>query len=90
MGSNIFNLLAVLGIPAFVGAFSHHPFVIQDEGLNHFGIPMMLLATSLLLIASLFKKLPRSFGALFLLLYIFFMVGSFMKVDLKVIWDSLV
>jgi cation:H+ antiporter len=90
IGSNIFNLLAVLAIPALVGAFSNHPFLIQDESLNVFGIPMMLLATGLLLLTSLFKKMPRSIGVLFLLLYLFFMVGSFMKINLKTLLEQLI
>jgi cation:H+ antiporter len=90
MGSNIFNLLAVLAVPALVGAFTNHPFLVHDESLNVFSIPMMLLATGLLLLASLFKKMPKSIGILFLLLYIFFMVGSFMKTNLKTVFEQLV
>lgn len=90
MGSNIFNLLAVLAIPALVGALTNHPFIIQDESLNVFGIPMMLLATGLLLATSLFNKMPRSFGVLFLLLYIFFMVGSFLKINLNTLLGELI
>lgn len=90
MGSNIFNLLAVLGIPAIIGSLSNHPFIVPDDSLNHFGIPIMLLATFLLVFFSFFKKLPRSMGLLFIILYLFFMVGSFMKLDLNLLYDKLI
>lgn len=82
MGSNIFNLLAVLAIPAFVGMLNFKPYLVGDPGFNQFSIPIMLIATALLLIASFFKRTPRSLGVLFILMYIFFMVGSFLKVNL--------
>ena len=90
MGSNIFNLLAVLSIPALIGAFTNHPFVVEDASLNVLGITMMILATALLLAASFFKKMPRSLGVLFILIYLFFMVGSFMKINLKTILGQLI
>lgn len=82
MGSNIFNLLAVLAIPAIAGILNQKAYYVSDESFNQFSIPMMLVATALLIVASFFKETPRSLGALFLLLYIFFMVGSFLKVNL--------
>ena len=83
LGSNIFNLLAVLGIPAMVGYIAHKPYIVVDPGFNKFGIPLMIGATILLIIASLFKQTPKAFGILFILLYIFFMIGSFLKIDLS-------
>ena len=82
MGSNIFNLLAVLAIPTVVGVFSQKPYFVDDDGFNQFAIPLMLFATLLLVLVSFFKVTPRSFGVLFLLLYIFFVVGSFLKINL--------
>lgn len=82
MGSNIFNLLAVLAIPTIVGGLSHRPYFVDDDGFNQFAIPLMLIATFLLVLVSFFKVTPRSFGALFLLLYVFFLVGSFLKINL--------
>ncbi|MCB9257141.1 MAG: calcium/sodium antiporter [Chitinophagales bacterium] len=83
IGSNIFNLLAVLGLPALIGNLSKHPYLVSDEGFIQFGLPLMLLSSILLIAASFFKTTPKTFGILFLLLYIFFMVGSFMKVNLS-------
>jgi cation:H+ antiporter len=82
MGSNIFNLLAVLGLPAFIGIMNLKPYYVEDSNFNQFSLPIMLAATFLLLIASFFKPTPRSFGVLFILLYIFFMVGSFLGINL--------
>lgn len=82
MGSNIFNLLAVLGIPAFIGIMNLKPYQVNDPSFNEFSLPIMLAATFLLIVASFFKQTPRSFGVLFILLYIFFMVGSFLGVNL--------
>ena len=65
MGSNIFNLLAVLAIPTIVGGLSHRPYFVDDDGFNQFAIPLMLIATFLLVLVSFFKVTPRSFGALF-------------------------
>lgn len=82
IGSNIFNLLAVLAIPAMVGVWVEKPYFVYDDGFNQFAIPLMLGATFLLVLVSFFKVTPRSFGVLFLLLYIFFLVGSFLKINL--------
>ncbi len=82
IGSNIFNLLAVIAIPAIVGFATKHPYLVQDDTFNQFSIPIMILASLLLIIASMFKSTPKIVGVLFLVLYIFFMVGSFMKINL--------
>lgn len=82
IGSNIFNLLAVMGLPALIGNLSKHPYLVSDESFIQFGLPLMLLASVLIIIASFFKTTPKTFGILFILMYIFFMVGSFMKVNL--------
>lgn len=82
IGSNIFNLLIVVSIPVIIGSLTNHPFVFSDDSFNQFSVPIMILSTMLLVIAGFFKKTPKTFGVLFLLLYIFFMVGSFMKIRL--------
>lgn len=82
IGSNIFNLLAVLSIPAIVGNLTHHFYVVKDNSFNTFSIPIMIGATALLVILSLLKQTPRVAGFIFILLYLFFMVGSFLKIEL--------
>lgn len=82
IGSNIFNLLAVIAIPALVGIATNHPYLVNDDTFNQFSIPIMILASLLLIIASMFKSTPRVVGIGFVLLYVFFMVGSFMKINL--------
>ncbi len=90
MGSNIFNLLAVVAVPAIVGFANNKPYFVGDDGFNQFGIPILLVATALLLLTSFFKRTPRSFGLLFILLYIFFMLGSFLKIKLFKISEGLI
>lgn len=77
VGSNIFNAFAVIGIPAIVGSMVNHPFTIESNTFNEFAIPLMFLATLLIVILGFMKTTPRYFGVLFLMLYIFFLVGSF-------------
>lgn len=82
MGSNIFNAFAVIGIPAIVGASTNHPYIINSTSFNEFAIPLMIVATLLIVILSFLKTTPRFFGLLFLLLYLFFLIGSFANVNL--------
>lgn len=82
IGSNIFNLLAVLSIPAIIGNLSKHFYLVYDNSFNQFSIPIMLVATILLVLLALLKSTPRFVGYLFILLYVFFMVGSFLKINL--------
>lgn len=82
IGSNIFNLLAVLSIPALVGIATEHPYIVQDNTFNQFSIPIMIIASVLLILASMLKSTPKWIGIIFLILYAFFMIGSFMKINL--------
>ena len=82
VGSNIFNSLCVLGIPTVVGYYTGHFYVIKDALFTNFSIPLMLFATLLLFGLSLLKSTPKFFGYLFLFLYMFFIVGTFMKLSL--------
>lgn len=82
IGSNIFNLLAVLSIPAIVGNLSHHFYIVKDNSFNNFSIPIMIFSTILLILLSLLKETPRIAGFAFILLYLFFMIGSFFKISL--------
>ena len=82
MGSNVFNLLSVLAVRAILGGLSHRPYFVHDDGFNQFAVPLMLIGNFLLVLVSFFKVTLRSFGAFFLLLYVFFLVGSFLKINL--------
>lgn len=82
VGSNIFNSLCVLGIPTVVGYYFGHFYTITDAIFTGFSIPIMLLATILLFVLSLLKSTPKLFGYFFVALYVFFIVGSFLKLSL--------
>jgi cation:H+ antiporter len=82
IGSNIFNAFAVIGIPAVIGVATAHPFVVASDVFNQFAIPVMIVSTILILLLSFLKSTPRFFGVLFLALYAFFLLGSFMGVNL--------
>lgn len=81
VGSNIFNSLCVLGIPTVLGYFTNNPYIISESVFTSFSIPIMLIATVLLFILSLLKTTPRFFGYLFLALYLFFIVGTFLNLS---------
>lgn len=81
VGSNIFNSLCVLGIPTVLGYFTNNPYIISESVFTSFSIPIMLIATVLLFILSLLKTTPRFFGYLFLVLYLFFIVGTFLNLS---------
>jgi len=82
VGSNIFNSLCVLGIPTVLGYYTGHLYIIKDALFTGFSIPLMLLATALLFVLSLLKSTPKWFGYLFVSLYIFFIVGTFLKLTI--------
>lgn len=86
MGSNIFNALCVVGFPAVLASYSKVPFDLTSDVFNQFAIPMMILATLLLLLLSLLKRTPKFFGFLFLALYALFIIGSFTEINLFNFW----
>lgn len=66
LGSNIFNSLAVMGIPALIGT------LIIPPGILTFGLPMMLIATLLYFFITQDREITRWEGWLLILFYIFF------------------
>ena len=66
LGSNIFNILAVMGIPALI-----HSLVIPSEML-FFSLPVMLIATLMFLFITLNKEITKWEGWLLLMFYILF------------------
>tara|TARA_A100001015_G_scaffold259176_1_gene302925 strand:+ start:550 stop:1461 length:912 start_codon:yes stop_codon:yes gene_type:complete len=72
LGSNIYNVLGVLGISSFFGNFSM-PEILAKQDLY-----FMLLTTFLILGFMFFiKKLGRTYGSIGLILYIFYMYFIF-------------
>lgn len=70
-GSNVFNSLALIGVPGLFGVLS------IDELTLSFGLPTMLVATILLIISSISKKIHIWDGLLYLSVYLFFIIKLF-------------
>lgn len=66
LGSNLFNILAVMGIPALIGK------LIIPESTKSFAIPMLLLSTILFFIITKEKKVYRVYGMFMIIFYIYF------------------
>jgi len=66
LGSNIFNALAVMGIPALFGT------LVIPASIITFGIPIMLIATLLFVFITQDKKIAGWEGWMLLIFYIFF------------------
>ena len=66
LGSNIFNALGVMGIPALIGTLT------IPHSILVFGLPMMLISTLLYFFITQDKEVTRWEGALLVIFYIFF------------------
>jgi len=66
LGSNIFNTLAVMGIPALFGTLA------IPHSILAFGLPIMLIATLLYFFATQDKEITKWEGWMFIIFYIFF------------------
>lgn len=71
LGSNIFNTFAVIGIPGMIAPLA------VPQSLLLLGIPIMLTSTFLFLVATLDKQVTRWEGAIFVVMYIFFIGKTF-------------
>ena len=69
VGASIFNCLAVMGISSFFGASGH--LTIAPETIIH-GLPMMAASVLIFTFVTLDKRIAKTEGALFILLYIFY------------------
>ncbi len=67
-GSNVFNILLVAGIPALI-----RPLVV-DELTFGIGLPFLVIATLLFIISGISRRIHIWEGAMYLLLYILFIV----------------
>ena len=71
LGSNIFNSLMVMGLPAMIGKLK------IPEGIITFSLPLSLVAVLLFIIIIFDRKVNRLEGALLLLFYVFFILRLF-------------
>jgi len=70
-GSNVFNILIVMGLPGLI-----KPLVV-DEITFKIGFPFMVIATLLLVISGITRRISIWEGSMFLLIYILFVVKLF-------------
>jgi cation:H+ antiporter len=70
-GSNIFNLLAVVGLPGIFGT------LYIDSQTLALGLPVLLMATILFIISGISRRIHVQEGALFLMLYVIFITKLF-------------
>jgi len=67
-GSNVFNILIVAGIPALI-----RPLIVDELTLG-IGLPFLVIATLLFVISGISRRIHIWEGAMYLLLYILFIV----------------
>lgn len=77
VGSNIFNTLAVMGIPALFGKLVIPPSIIT------FALPVMCIATLLLLLFSFDRKITKVEAILLIVFYFIFIAGLFFYTPLQ-------
>ncbi|MCK5332682.1 sodium:calcium antiporter, partial [Candidatus Parcubacteria bacterium] len=70
-GSNIFNSLVVVGVPAMMGT------LVVDDKTFYVGVPFLVTATLLYLFSGISKKIYNWEGLMYLVLYILFMLKIF-------------
>ena len=71
LGSNVFNTLAVIGIPALIG-----PLEIPEEIIS-FSLPLMIVMTLLFGLMTISRTISRWEGMILLLFYFYFLVELF-------------
>lgn len=75
LGSNIFNTLAVMSIPALFGKLT------IPESIIIYALPVMCIATLILLLLSLDKKITKFEAILLFTFYCIFIAGLFLNIN---------
>ena len=70
-GSNVFNLLVVIGLPGLIKT------LVVDDLTFKIGFPFMVVATLLLIISGITRRISIWEGLMFLLIYILFVIKLF-------------
>lgn len=66
-GSNVFNILLVIGLPGLFKTLA------IDEQTFSIGLPIMIIATSLFIISGISRRIHIYEGAMYIVIYIFFL-----------------
>lgn len=70
-GSNVFNVLVVIGLPGLFGTIS------LDSKTFIYGVPMLIISTLLFIISGISRRIHIQEGALYIVLYIIFTAKLF-------------
>jgi len=71
LGSNVFNVLVVVGIPGLFGGLH------LDENTFYIGLPVMIVATILFIISGISRRIHNFEGMMYILIYILFITKLF-------------
>ena len=71
MGSSIFNVLVIVGIPALLGT------LFVDELMWVIGVPFLIIATLTLIFSGITRRIYRWEGAMYLVVYALFLLKIF-------------
>ncbi len=66
LGSNLFNILAVMGIPSMISTLT------IPKSIISFTLPMLIMSSLIFMIIAQSKKVYRIYGFLFILMYIYY------------------
>lgn len=70
-GSNIFNVLVVVGLPGVFGVLT------VDSQTMRIGLPMLILATSIFIVSGISRRIHIQEGVLYVMLYLIFTAKLF-------------
>lgn len=71
LGSNLFNILAVMGIPSMMST------LIIPKSIISFTLPMLIMSSLIFMIIAQAKKVYRIYGFLFLLMYLYYITKQY-------------
>lgn len=71
LGSNLFNILAVMGIPAMFSS------LIIPKSIIGFTLPMFIMSALIFMIIAQARKVYRIYGFLFILMYIYYNIKQY-------------
>lgn len=71
LGSNLFNILAVMGIPSMITALT------IPKSIISFTLPMLIMSSLIFMIIAQAKKVYRIYGFLFILMYLYYVTKQY-------------
>lgn len=71
LGSNLFNILAVMGIPSMISS------LIIPQSIISFTLPMLIMSSLIFMIIAQAKRVYRIYGFLFILMYLYYVTKQY-------------